>query len=249
MDNELTKRMQEWVNASNRSEDYILEGATMVLQLNRNRYMYARACARPRSMEEKIEYELKKHLAYRLDGYTLQEVVAMDERLMPEVTKAVAEEEKPTPVKKTGKRDDHDLLPKEIQEIWEANHRRWVKIKNLYNTLLGMEKAMPCDRYEYLKQLSDLFNEYKAQMEVYDGYRPGDAVKTVNSTSHSAMKYLQKFVRQVDGLTGIKRDKLVEKLQQRYNYAVSDGVTISPELTAKLKAVGVAVVEPVNGES
>lgn len=243
MDNKLTENMQKWVTATSRSDAYIIEGATMLLQLNRNRYMFNRACARPHSMEDKIEHELRKHLAYRLDGYTLQEVAALDKKIMPEVATAVTEEEKPSPAKKTGKRDDHDLLPKEIQDIWEANFQRWVKIKNIYNTLLGMEKAMPCDRYEYLKQLSDLFNEYKAQMEVYDGYKPGDAVKTVNSTSYSALKYLQKNVGLVAGLTGTKRDKLVEKLQQRYNYAVSDGMSVSDELTAKLKEAGVSVIE------
>ena len=242
MDNKLTEDIQTWVNAPYRDEAYIIEGASLLLRLNRNKYMYTRATLKPRSMEAKIEYELKKHLRYRLDGYTLQEVAVLDQKIMPQVAEVVADGAQET-VKKTGKRDDHDNLPKEIQEIWDANHKRWVKIKNLYNTLLGMEKAMPCDRYEFLKQMSDLFNEYKNQMEVYDSYKPGDAVATIKSTSESAIKYLRKNLKVVPTLKGMERDKLIEKMQKRYNYAVSDGQSISAELTERLREVGVSVIE------
>lgn len=239
MDHQLTAQMQRWLDTTNRDDATILEGAEMLLRINRNRYMFNRACARPKSMEDKIEYELRKHLRYRLDGYTLQEVAALDARIMPKVAEVVKEEERPSPVKKTGKRDDHDLLPLEIQEIWEANHRRWVKIKNLYNTLLGMDKAAPCDRYEYLKQLSDLFNAYREQMAVYDAYKAGDPVKIVDCTPETALKYLRTHVKAVVTLHGRSRDRMVENLQKRYNFLKASNYAFSDKLLAKLKEAGV----------
>ena len=242
MDNRLTEQMQAWLSASNRDDATIIEGATMLLQLNRNQYMYHRAIAKPRSMEAKIEYELTKHLRYRLDGYTLQEVAALDQKIMPEVGVIVADEDDPTP-KKTGKRADHDTLPTEIQDIWDANFKRWVKIKNLYNTLLGMSQAMPCDRYEYLKQMSDLFNAYKEQMSVYDAYKPGDKVPSLDCEPQTALKYLRTHVKDVSTLSGLARERLVDNLQKRYNHLFKAGVAISDKLTAKLAEAGVRVIE------
>lgn len=55
-----------------------------------------------------------------------------------------------------------------MRNIWAENKERWLKIKKLYNTLLTFEQ--PCDRYEYLKQLKDLWYTYKSELGRYDGY-------------------------------------------------------------------------------
>lgn len=69
-----------------------------------------------------------------------------------------------------GKRKDHDFLPQEVADLWDINAKRYKEIKSTYETLKSMEDKEPCDRYEYLKILSDLDKKYRADMLTYDSY-------------------------------------------------------------------------------
>lgn len=69
-----------------------------------------------------------------------------------------------------GKRKDHDFLPKDIADLWDINAKRYKDIKSTFETLKAMEDKEPCDRYEYLKILSDLDKKYRADMLTYDSY-------------------------------------------------------------------------------
>lgn len=69
-----------------------------------------------------------------------------------------------------GKRKDHDFLPKEVADLWDVNAKRYKQIKSTFETLKSMEDKEPCDRYEYLKILSDLDKRYRADMTTYDSY-------------------------------------------------------------------------------
>ena len=70
-----------------------------------------------------------------------------------------------------GKRKDHDFLPKEVADLWDINAKRYKEIKSTFETLKAMEDKEPCDRYEYLKILSDLDKKYRADMLTYDSYQ------------------------------------------------------------------------------
>ncbi len=69
-----------------------------------------------------------------------------------------------------GKRKDHDFLPEEVAALWDINAKRYKEIKSTFETLKAMEDKEPCDRYEYLKILSDLDKKYRADMLTYDSY-------------------------------------------------------------------------------
>ena len=69
-----------------------------------------------------------------------------------------------------GKRKDHEFLPDEVAALWDANAKRYKEIKSTFETLKAMEDKEPCDRYEYLKILSDLDKKYRADMLTYDSY-------------------------------------------------------------------------------
>ena len=69
-----------------------------------------------------------------------------------------------------GKRKDHEFLPDEVAALWDANAKRYKEIKSTFETLKSMEDKEPCDRYEYLKILSDLDKRYRADMLTYDSY-------------------------------------------------------------------------------
>ena len=84
MDQKLTKQIQDWLNAMPDQQD-IVKGATMLLQLNRNRILYQNILRNPVKLKGKLVYELQKHLNIRLDGLTVQDVKVMDDKVRREV--------------------------------------------------------------------------------------------------------------------------------------------------------------------
>lgn len=102
----------------------------MVLKLTRNRILFQNISRNPQKFASKIEYELKKYLAIRLDRKTIQDVVKMDKELVPAVAETLAtfqpeiSSDDDTSQEATiakGKRADHDSLPEEIRLLWEDN--------------------------------------------------------------------------------------------------------------------------------
>ena len=200
MDNSFTMKMQRWLQKP-RGQKSLEDGATMLLQLNRNRFMHASILRL--QLWEKLEYELNKYLRIRLDGMTAEAIERMQREVMPSVERTLLDEPNVTVVKPVikasgrrklkdiapvaeistdadhtnvakvakGRRGDHDSLPEEIQKLWDDNAEVWFRIKALYNHLLTMENALPCDRYEYLKQLAELDKRYHDNLAKYDAYK------------------------------------------------------------------------------
>lgn len=81
-----------------------------------------------------------------------------------------AQESDGVAVIRKGKRKDHELLPAEVAALWDINAKRYKDIKSIFETLKSMEDKEPCDRYEYLKMLSELDKKYRADMLTYDSY-------------------------------------------------------------------------------
>lgn len=199
MDLKLTEDIRRWLDTPPAERD-IKAGAELLLRLNRNRFLYHRALARPQAMLPKLEYELKKHLRLRLDGLTAADVAAMEREVMPRVAALVGVPPSPdgtvggvpeggTPgvvmegvapdgaaggvpgaAPAYGRRADHDLLPADVRAIYERGGVLFAKVKQLYAHLLTMDGATACDRYEYLKQMAEAEAEYRRGWERYDGY-------------------------------------------------------------------------------
>ncbi len=76
--------------------------------------------------------------------------------------------------KRLGRRADHDRLPADIQALWDANGKRWHKMRQAYNELQSLIDAggQPCDLYEKLKLLDELDKAYRADMAKYDAAAP-----------------------------------------------------------------------------
>ncbi len=190
-------RVTEWLSKEKHTPAELAEGATMVLQCNRNQALYNTIMRRPERYEEKIAYELRKHLRYLKDEMTLDEVKSMEARILPVIGNAIVETEKtagteaadtdeapdsilPSPaydaengeqtdtVVARGKRSDHDQLPENIRAIWEKNAERYKKIKQAHETCKTLTAA--CDRYEYTKAISELWTAYKKDFDTYDHY-------------------------------------------------------------------------------
>lgn len=172
LDNKFTEAIQSWLNDTGENRS-LAEGAELLLRLNRNKWMYQQIL-RTRNVS-KLEYELNKHLRIRLAGYTLQEVAAMERKLMPMAQQTIdghapvisTDAENPAP-QFAGKRADHDALPEDIRSLYEQNGDIYFKLKQTFETLKQMESAQPCDRFELLKVLSELDKQYRDNWQRYD---------------------------------------------------------------------------------
>ena len=212
-DPKLTDDMVKWLRSEHESDEMILKGAVMLLRVNRNRGLYERIVRQPKRGLKKLEYELRKHVNMRLDGYTIEDVEKLDSEITPQIEAAISsekidddgdtgdapsgEETSNAATVITGKRPDHDQLPEEIQAIWVKNAERWHKIKETYNLLLTLNA--PCDRYEYLKLLKDAWYNYKADMARYDDFKVGDITddgdKTVRDENvQKSIDYAQTYI-------------------------------------------------------
>ena len=192
-DPKVTEGMVAWLRSDHTDDESIRKGAELLLRVNRNRGLYERILRYPKGGLKKLEYELQKHLNIRLQGYSYDDIQKLDQEIMPEIKsyvekcnaviqEAAAQNQQVNeadvmpigaadgnPLITTGKRPDHDQLPPEIQEIWTKNAERWKKIKETYNLLLTLNA--PCDRFEHLQLLKELWYKYREDMCRYDDFR------------------------------------------------------------------------------
>lgn len=193
IDNKLTQDIADWLNTQRDQRD-IEHGALMLLKLNSNRFLYANIMRRPDKYADKVEYELRKHLRIRLDNMTNADVVRLEAKVIPAAKQTLAsppavvstDAELPKANVARGRRADHDKLPAEVQALWDKNFTLYQTIKNLFERLKAMEKAQPCDRYEYLKLLDDADKQYRANLENYDNYVAPSAPSASSPTSTAA---------------------------------------------------------------
>lgn len=181
-------RVEEWLSKRKHTEADLANGAMMVLQCNRNRAMYNTMMRKPSHYEEKMVYELKKHLAYLQNDMNLDDVKNLEKQILPvihHVVMAVPEEDEGTklpapalsseePYEQTdaivarGKRTDHDTLPETIRAIWDKNAERYKKMKQAHETCKTLTAA--CDRYEFTSAIAELWDAYKKDFDTYDHY-------------------------------------------------------------------------------
>ena len=125
-----------------------------------------------------IVHELKKHLRILLDGLTAQGIVEMEHEVVPVAKESLDEG---APVVSTdvdhpegtyrGCRADHNELPEEIRALYEKNGEIYFKMKQTFETLKTLEEAAPCDRYEHLKVLKSLDEQYRRNWKKYDEFK------------------------------------------------------------------------------
>lgn len=173
MDKEFTLKLQAYMNQPEQERE-INEGATMLLQMNRNRVLFQNILRAPHRHKERLFSELNKFLKIRLDGMTIDGIVEMQKQI-PEIesetiAKINLQTNNETGEIALGKRDDHDSLPEIIQALWVENGTLARRIKSLHEKLKLMEREKPCDRYEFLQELVTKDRKYRENWEQYDNY-------------------------------------------------------------------------------
>ncbi|MBR0047327.1 MAG: hypothetical protein IJP75_10715 [Bacteroidaceae bacterium] len=245
VDKKFTQSVVDYLEKPRESRS-IEEGAMLLLRMNGNRMLHQNILRRKNW--DKLEYELKKHLKYRIDGLTLQEVQRMNVTVMPKAASTIKAEEAEATHK--GKRADHDQLPADIQQLYDRNGELFPKIKATYNTLLQMESAEPCDRYEHLKVLAELDREYRENWNRYDAFttapEAADGSQTALTTTAAtpkeiaaARKYLSEGKKKLATIEdGAKRTAFIEKMQQRVSLILTSGEKFDADYQKELEGLG-----------
>lgn len=290
-DVKFTQKIKQWFD-SEHTEENIREGAMLLLQINNNRHLYQQIMLRPQRMLEHLKYELQKHYDYRIKGLSLDEVRKFDGEVTPLLQKAVdstADADKlaadvaphlpfvdaentdsidATAIIAKGKRADHDQLPDEIKEIWEASIQRWKRIKELFEACKAYQ--LSCDRFEGLNAANEEFQKmlltlkteyyaYKQSMDQYDHAVPGqkeenaetktDVVISANAIGN-ARSYITKNIDKLIQLKADGKTEQAEKLQvnieQRVKTLLDAKAEIKPATLDKIKEAGIVI--PAEGE-
>ena len=248
LDERLTKDIQQWLN-SPQEQRSLEKGAEMLLRLNRNRYMNAQILRRANFA--KLEYELRKHLRIRLEGLTAREVALMEQNHLPRISTMLDAQ----PIINadadynagnfSGRREDHDELPKDIQDLYERNGEIYFKMKQIYETLKGMEDATPCDRHEYLLQLIELDKEYRENWNAYDtwsavaaGSAECSAQAPTPNQLQAARKYISENKPKLAKAEGDEADKLRSRMQQRVRGLLAAGQSFDRDYKSELESRG-----------
>lgn len=255
LDPQITKEIQDWLASTNPD---IPAGATLLLRLDGNRFLYRNIIASPAKMLPKLTYELRKHLMIRLDGLTTAQVAALDKEV----------EQMPIPEKVNdsplyGKRTDHDSLPPKVQEWFSEAHALLLDMRSIHEKLKLMKSEKPCDRYPWLKemvakhrrrrQLFALYDNYdptteevdQEQTEAKDGGGDGDEKSVATRKVIAARTYISQGKARLAALISQGRDDeaadLRNKLATRLALLAKVGSPVGQAVTEELEALGVAV--------
>lgn len=290
-DVKFTQKIKQWFYSEHTDEN-IREGAMLLLQINNNRHLYQQIMLRPQRMLEHLKYELQKHYDYRIKGLSLDEVRKFDGEVTPLLQKAVdstADADKlaadvaphlpfvdaentdsidATAIIAKGKRADHDQLPDDIKEIWDANIQRWKRIKELFEACKAYQ--LSCDRFEGLNAANEEFQKmlltlkteyyaYKQSMDQYDHAVPGQKEENVETKtdvviSANAIGNARSYItKNIDKLIQLKADgkteqaeKLQANIEQRVKTLLDAKAEIKPATLDKIKEAGIVI--PAEGE-
>lgn len=179
MDAKFTEKLQHYMSQPE-SERNVEAGATLLLQLNKNRILFQNIIRRPDKFKEKLFYELSKFLEIRLDEMTVTQIIELEKFVKDEiepVITATADEPTDQPANAqnsttTGKRVDHDSLPDEIKAIYVEQATIAHAMRDIHTKLRlkSTPEFKPCDRYQELDQLVSLWKTYRVNWEKYDNY-------------------------------------------------------------------------------
>lgn len=286
IDNKFTQKIKEWFDKDHTDEN-IREGAMMLLQINNNKHLYQVISFNPQGKLELLKYELRKHLNYRNAGMTLDEVKEYDKKVTPILQSAIdktSEADKiaadlaphlpvyednediesltPKALIARGKREDHDQLPENIQQIWDANAALWKKIKEHFEACKAYTQS--CDRYEGLHAADEEFRRmletlkreyyaYKQGMAEYDAAQPGDedaqpaeqkteaaiTSKQIGNARSYITKSLPKVIELQDSGETDKAAALRDKVRERVQLLVSAKAELTADTIAKIQQAGI----------
>lgn len=261
MDDILTTRIGIFLKKDNPTDQEIIDGATMLLQLDpgRERGIYNSALLRPKALLPWVRADLRKFYQQRMRGFDNNaakafndETVKLVEQTLSTIPEGVAKNEDDAGKATIGKRSDHDSLPDDIKALWDKNAVRWDKMRKLHAQLAVMV-AKPdyqaCDGNELCYVLRQTDNALRKDYDTYDTYKvDGGEDPHVETPEEKA----QRIIKQIQSArTSISRtlkkeqltDKDIDKLQSAVDILSDNKAEIKTETVERLRAAGVIIPE------
>ena len=176
LDEKFTAEIRDYLESPADSRN-LEKGATLLLQLTRNRIMFRQMMCNLNKYAPHIEYQLKKFYGARVQTATHEEVEAMAARVTGIVDRHLSlQDDNPASEFKAGKRADHDQLPETIQALYVENKSLVQRMREVHTRLRLMmqrEDGRVCpdsDRYPFLKELIALDKQLHDNWEKYDSW-------------------------------------------------------------------------------
>lgn len=242
------------------------EAAVILLQFNKNRILYENI--RRGKLFAKLRYEAGKTFALEcarrgLNPESFEESPEFQMKQMEEKVKSVDPSEEKE--KTMGKRADHDSLPDNIRLLFDQNTEKYLRMRQVHEILKGMDAALPCDRFPYVKELLDLDDQVASGWEKYDSFilpsiQKGNDVKTgsVDFTGAPATpivpidakrisanrKYISDNKEKLAALIAANDPKakaLRDKIQVRVDELLKANAGVSDEQLSELAKLGINV--------
>jgi len=257
--NEHELKVQAWLDTP--VDERSLEvGATLMLQVNRNRILHQNVIQKKNL--GKIEYELKKYMGDKnpqpLKGSNEEKEVESAEELESKLVPVIAITTEKLKFEGIGKRPDHDQLPAGIKLMFDMNQEIYPEMRALHEKLkvLSEDGHTAAERLPFLQDLLHLDNSLRGNWELYDNFKMGDVIPGEKKVIvpgvaldfkriQANRTYLNRAGKEIlEKITAGKQeaaDKQLAEAQIRYNELILDGQTIDEATSEKLKAAGVII--------
>lgn len=232
---ELTPKIKEWLATDPDKRD-IKAGADLLLRVTRNRILHTNIMRNPKGKASLLEYHLQKILKARLIDTTHEEVKQMMAKVDDIAARRGLSESSRSEFQK-GKRQDHDELPEEVQQLYVENAdlmRRMREAHTRLRMITPQNSTCPdSDRYPLAKAIIEYDLRYRDNWNVYDHYVKGtpmaatvkavdertaqkNVVKTINlllgkyakSQSEAAAERIRSLYSQIPNPSQALRDKM-----------------------------------------
>ena len=175
MDHKFTQRIKAWLDTPSSGRDHA-EGALLLLKLSGNRLLYANVMRKLPASADIIEYQLQKYYDFRVRDLTREQVAELSARAEEAVERHISISVRADTAPRRGKREDHDLLPEEIQRLWTDNMEMTRRMREVHLRLRMVSlQESPChdsERYPFVKELVQLDKKMVANYGRYDSYPP-----------------------------------------------------------------------------
>lgn len=193
MNPKLTQEIQQWLNTPREKRD-IARGAMMLLKINSNQVLYKNIITWPQKMHDKLEYELKKQLQWRLAKVTHEQVVEMEAKAERIAAKRnLSQKQADNNEFRKGKREDHDALPVEVQALYVENKSILQKMRDIHAQLRMIQRGRPgftckdSDKFPFLQELIRLDKRYRDNWAHYDNFdvKTAEVVERLDSRAEN----------------------------------------------------------------
>lgn len=263
---ELKEKVDAWLA----SEDSDIEsGAKLLVSLNRNRILYQNITRQGEKARKKLVYELGKQsiiLGARANEVEFRSLTEQQVQVFEEKIEKLNEDVLPKVLNKTiGKREDHSQLPAEAIAAFDKNEDLYPKLRSTHERLKLMNNDSNCDRYPFLKQLTEIADEIQENWDIYDNAvitptnpaqetapvkteENSDTTKIQGLTAQDVSKHRAYISRNRAKLMELKTtgnipgyENLKINMQQRYDTMITAGESFDPETTKSLEELGLIV--------